>query len=169
MINENIHFNEVLLIGSDGSQLGVMSSTQALDIAREQGYDLVCVAPQAKTPVCRLIDYQKYRFEQQKRARLAKKNQTIISIKEIRLSPVIGDNDFERLLKQGIEFLEAGNKLKVTLSFSGRARMLGSGDPAIFEVMERYIAKVGDIATVESKPTLEGRNMSAMLALKKKK
>ena len=114
------------------------------------------------------MDYQKYRYEQQKRARLAKKNQTIISIKEIWLTPVISQNDFETKLKAGIKFLEQGNKLKVSLRFNKRARMLNGGEPNI-EVIEHYIESVSEIANVDSKPTLEGRNVVAVLSAKKDK
>ncbi len=168
LINENIKAEQVLVISKDGESLGVKPIQEALNIASDAGLDLVCVAPQAKTPVCRLIDYQKYKYEQQKRARLAKKNQTIVCVKEIRLSPVISANDFETKLRAGIKFLSQGNKLKVTLNFNRRARMLNSGDPNL-EVIERYIDKVSDIATVESKPALEGRNVIAVLAAKKEK
>lgn len=158
----------VLVIDENGQQLGEKDLDEALDLAEEAGYDLVCVAPNAKVPVCKFMDYKKFRFEQQKRARVAKKNQTVILVKEVRLTPVISDNDFETKLKAGIKFLEQGNKLKVTLKFVRRERMLNYGDPNI-EVMNRYIERLQDIATVESKPVLEGKNVTAMLAKKKAK
>lgn len=158
----------MLVIDNVGESLGVKPIQEALRLASEKGFDLVCVAPQAKPPVCRLIDYQKFKYEQQKKARLAKKNQTIVCVKEIRLTPVISSNDFDTKLRAGIKFLEQGNKLKVTLTFNRRARMLNSGDPNI-EVILNYIEKVSDIATIESKPTLEGRNVIAVLAAKKEK
>ncbi len=158
----------MLLIDNEGNSLGVKPISEALELAEAKGFDLVCVAPQAPKPVCRMIDYQKYRYEQQKRARMAKKNQTIISIKEVRLTPVISQNDFDTKLRAGIKFLEQGNKLKVTLTFNRRARMLNGGEPNI-EVIERFIEKVSDIANVESKPALEGRNVTAVLSAKKEK
>lgn len=168
LLNENIRFPQVLLIDANGQQLGIKSSTEALEIAMEQGYDLLCVAPNAKTPVCKLVDYKKFKYEQQKNARLARKNQTVIVTKEIVLSPVIGTGDFDTKLKQGLKFLNEGNRLKVTLSFKKRGRLLNGGDPNI-EVIEKYIESIGDIATVESKPSLEGRNVIAVLAAKKVK
>jgi len=157
-----------LLIDNEGQTLGVMPTSEALSIAYEKGFDSVCVAPQAQNPVCKLIDYQKYRYEQQKRARLAKKNQTVVEVKGIRLTPVISQNDFDTKLKAGIKFLEQGDKLKVTLTFNKRARMLNGGDPDL-EVINRYIEKLSDMSTVESKPILEGRNVNAILAPKKEK
>ena len=168
LVNENITAKVVLVIDENGQQLGEKDLDEALDLAEEAGYDLVCVAPNAKVPVCKFMDYKKFRFEQQKRARVAKKNQTVILVKEVRLTPVISDNDFETKLKAGIKFLEQGNKLKVTLKFVRRERMLNYGDPNI-EVMNRYIERLQDIATVESKPVLEGKNVTAMLAKKKAK
>ena len=167
-MNENITAKVVFVIDENGQQLGEKDLDEALDLAEEAGYDLVCVAPNAKVPVCKFMDYKKFRFEQQKRARVAKKNQTVILVKEVRLTPVISDNDFETKLKAGIKFLEQGNKLKVTLKFVRRERMLNYGDPNI-EVMNRYIERLQDIATVESKPVLEGKNVTAMLAKKKAK
>ena len=168
LINENIKAEQVLLIDNSGEQLGVKAIGEAIAIAESSGFDLVCGAPNAKVPVCRLIDYKKFKYNQQKNARLAKKNQTVISVKEIRLTPVISSNDFETKLRAGIKFLEQGNKLKVALTFNKRARMLNGGEPNI-EVIQKYIEKVGDIAVVESKPTLEGRNVIAILAAKKEK
>ncbi|MBQ7277154.1 MAG: translation initiation factor IF-3 [Bacilli bacterium] len=168
LVNENITAEVVLVIDENGQQLGEKSLDEALDLAEEAGYDLVCVAPNAKVPVCKFMDYRKFRYEQQKRARVAKKNQTVILVKEVRLTPVISDNDFETKLKAGVKFLEQGNKLKVTLKFVRRERMLNYGDPNI-EVMNRYIERLQDIAVVESKPVLEGKNVTAMLAKKKAK
>jgi translation initiation factor IF-3 len=168
LLNENVRFSQVLLIDESSNQLGVMSSSEALQIARERGFDLLCVAPLAKTPVCKLVDYKKLKFEQQKNARLAKKKQTVVVTKEIVLSPVIGSGDFDTKLKQGMKFLNEGNRLKVTLSFKKRGRLLNGGDPNI-EVIERYIESIGELATIESKPSLEGRNVIAVLAAKKQK
>jgi len=167
LVNENIKADTVLVIDDNGVQLGEKKLVEALNLAEEAGFDLVCVAPNAKPPVCKFMDFRKFRYEQQKKARVAKKNQTVVSVKEIRLTPVISDNDFDTKLKAGIKFLEQGNKLKVTLTFVRRARMLNLGDPNI-EVINRYIDKLAEIATVESKPVLEGKNVTAMLAKKKK-
>ena len=116
-LNEEILDNEVRLIGDDGTQLGIMSAVAALEIATEKGLDLVKISPNAVPPVCRLMDYGKYRFEQAKREREAKKNQRIIEVKEIRMSPGIGDNDFNTKLRNGSKFLQDGDRLKVTIRF----------------------------------------------------
>ncbi|MDD3191716.1 MAG: translation initiation factor IF-3 [Bacilli bacterium] len=168
LVNENIEADVVLVIDENGTSLGEQSLQIAIKMAEARNLDLVCVAPNAKVPVCRFMDYSKYRYEMQRKAREAKKNQKIISIKEIRLTPVISSNDFETKLRNGMKFLEEGNKLKVTLTFNRRARMLNTGDPN-FSVLDNYIARTEEIATVEQKPTLEGRNMSALLAPKKEK
>ena len=168
LLNENIRFPQVLLIDQNGQQLGVKTSTEALQIAEEAGLDLLCVAAQAKVPVCKIVDYKKLKYEQQKNARLARKNQTVIVTKEVVISPVIGSGDFDTKLKQAIKFLNEGNRLKVTLSFRKRGRLLNGGDPNI-EVIEKFIESIGDIATVESKPSLEGRNVIAVLSAKKQK
>ena len=168
MINDSIQAEKVLVISDTGEQLGQMDLEDALKVADERGFDLVCVAPNAPKPVCRMMDYSKFRYEQQKRARVAKKNQTIISVKEVWLTPVIGQNDFDTKLKTGIKFLQQGNKLKVTLRFNKRARMLNMGDPDI-QVLLKYIEATQDIATVENKPTLEGKSVSMILVAKKEK
>ncbi len=168
LVNDNIKAEQVLVVDDSGNQLGVMKIQEALKVAEEQNYDLVCVAPNATTPVCRLMDYSKYRYEQQKKARVAKKNQTIICVKEVWLTPVISSNDFETKLKQGVKFLQQGNKLKVVLRFNRRLRLLNMGDPDI-QVLQKYIDATSDIATVESKPTLDGKSVSATLAPKKEK
>lgn len=135
-------------------------------MAEQAGLDLVCVAPNAKVPVVRFMDYSKFRYEQQKKARESKKNQKIITIKEIWLTPVISGNDFDTKLRSGRKFLEEGNKLKVTLRFGRRMRMLsGETDPK--EMLIKYMNLTEDIAVVESKPALDGRNMSLLLAPKK--
>ncbi|MFA6661930.1 MAG: translation initiation factor IF-3 [Bacilli bacterium] len=166
LINEKIRASKVLLIGDDGEKLGVKPINEALQMAYGSGLDLVCVAPNAKTPVCRLMDYNKFRYEQQKRARVAKKNQTIVSIKEIQVSPVISENDFNTKVKAGIKFLEKGNKLKVVLSFRRRARMLNGGHPNM-DMIYKYMDAVKEYATVENQPKLEGRNVVAMMIAKK--
>ena len=168
LVNEEITASIVLVVDNEGKMLGEMSVAEGIKLAEAKGLDLVCVAPNAPKPVCRMMDYSKFRYEQQKRARVAKKNQTIISVKEVWLTPVIGQNDFDTKLKTGIKFLQQGNKLKVTLRFNKRARMLNMGDPDI-QVLTKYIEATADIATVENKPTLEGKSVSMILVAKKEK
>ena len=168
LVNEEITASVVLVVDNEGKMLGEMSVAEGIKLAEAKGLDLVCVAPNAPKPVCRMMDYRKFRYEQQKRARVAKKNQTIISVKEVWLTPVIGQNDFDTKLKTGIKFLQQGNKLKVTLRFNKRARMLNMGDPDI-QVLTKYIEATADIATVENKPTLEGKSVSMILVAKKEK
>ena len=168
LVNEEITASVVLVVDDEGNKLGEMSVQEGIKLAEEKGLDLVCVAPNAPKPVCRMMDYRKFRYEQQKRARVAKKNQTTVSVKEVWLTPVISTNDFETKLKTGIKFLQQGNKLKVTLRFNKRARMLNMGDPDI-QVLTRFIKATQDFATVENKPTLEGKSVSMILVAKKEK
>lgn len=166
LVNENIKSISVLVIDESGNSLGEHKTADAIKMAETRNFDLVCVAPNAKVPVCRFMDYSKYRYEMQRKAREAKKNQKIVLVKEIRLTPVISGNDFETKLRNGIKFLKEGNKVKVTLTFNRRARMLNMGNPD-FSILEKYIERTAEIATIESKPTLEGRNMSMILVPKK--
>ena len=168
LVNEEIIASVILVVDDEGKMLGEMSVAEGIKLAEAKGLDLVCVAPNAPKPVCRMMDYSKFRYEQQKRARIAKKNQTIVTVKEVWLTPVISTNDFETKLKTGIKFLQQGNKLKVTLRFNKRARMLNMGDPDI-QVLTKYIEATADIATVENKPTLEGKSVSMILVAKKEK
>ena len=168
LVNEEITASIVLVVDNEGKMLGEMSVVEGIQLAEAKGLDLVCVAPNAPKPVCRMMDYRKFRYEQQKRARVAKKNQTIISVKEVWLTPVIGQNDFDTKLKTGIKFLQQGNKLKVTLRFNKRARMLNMGNPDI-QVLTKYIEATQEFATVENKPTLEGKSVSMILVAKKEK
>lgn len=168
LVNENIRAERVLVIDEDGTSLGIKNLSEAIKMATSKNLDLVCVAPNAKTPVTRFMDYSKYRYEMQRRAREAKKNQKVVNIKEIRLSPVISGNDFETKVKNGIRFLEDGDKLKVALTFNRRMRMLYQGDPDI-SVLEKFITRTVDIANVEQAPTREGRNISMILVPKKDK
>ena len=159
-INEAIRDREVRLIGADGSQLGVMSGREALRLAQEQDLDLVKIAPQAQPPVCKILDYGKYRFEQQKREKEAKKNQKVIEIKEIRLSLNIDTNDFNTKVNQAEKFLKAGHKIKVSIRFRGREMAhtnLG------LEVEKRFADALPD-AQVDKAPKLEGRSMQMFLA-----
>lgn len=168
LVNEEIVAAVVLVVDNEGTMLGEMSVAEGIKLAEAKGLDLVCVAPNAPKPVCRMMDYSKFRYEQQKRARVAKKNQTVVTVKEVWLTPVISSNDFETKLKTGIKFLQQGNKLKVTLRFNKRARMLNMGDPDI-QVLTKFIEATQDIATVENKPTLEGKSVSMILVAKKEK
>ena len=161
MINEQIRDREVRVISESGEQLGIMSSQAALEKAGELEVDLVMISPQAKPPVCKLMDYGKYRFEQAKKEKEARKNQHVIEIKEIRMSPGIGDNDFNTKLKNGQKFLQDGNRLKVTIRFRGREMAHTSiGE----ELLTRFAGECDQIATMDKNPKLEGRNMSMFLS-----
>lgn len=160
-VNEKIRAREVRLIDSNGDQLGVKTRQEALEIAQTRNLDLVLVATNAKPPVCRIMDYGKYRYEQQKKEKEARKKQKIINIKEVRFTPGIGDHDFETKVKNAKKFLEKGDKLKASVRFRGRAithKELGQ------EVLTRLAEELKDVATIESKPKMEGRNMFMMLA-----
>ncbi|MCA1009894.1 MULTISPECIES: translation initiation factor IF-3 [Halobacillus] len=160
-VNEKIRAREVRLIDVNGEQLGVKSRNEALDIAANANLDLVMVAPNAKPPVCRVMDYGKYRFEQQKKEKEARKKQTIIKVKEIRLSPNIEEHDFNTKLRNARKFLSKGDKVKASVRFRGRAithKELGQN------VLERVAEECKDIAQVETKPKMEGRSMFLMLA-----
>ena len=164
-INEEIRDAEVRLISETGEQLGIMSTEAAMDIAVERDLDLVKIAPNSKPPVCKLMDYGKYRFEQSKREKEAKKNQHVVEIKEIRMSPGIGDNDFNTKLRAGQKFLSEGNRLKVTIRFRGREMAhtnLGE------QLLKDFAAKCADVANMDKNPKLEGRNMSMFLSPKQK-
>lgn len=154
-INEAIRDREVRLIGADGSQLGVMSAREAQRLADEKNLDLVKIAPQAQPPVCKILDYGKYRFEQQKKEKENKKNQKVVEIKEIRLSLNIDIADFNTKVNQAKKFLAAGHKLKVSIRFRGREMAhtnLG------LEVHKRFAAALPE-AVVDKPPKLEGRSM----------
>ena len=163
LINEEIRDREVRLIGADGEQLGIMLVKEALHIAIEKDLDLVKIAPQAKPPVCRIMDYGKYRFEQAKREKEARKNQKVIDVKEIRLSLNIDTNDFNTKVNHAVKFLKAGNKVKVSLRFRGREMAhteLGK------ESMARFLEACSEYATVAKEPKLEGRSMVMFLSAK---
>ena len=160
-VNESIRAKEVRLIDANGDQLGVKSRDEALEIARTRNLDLVLVAPNAKPPVCRIMDYGKYRYEQQKREKEARKKQRVINIKEVRFTPVIGDHDFNTKLRHTRRFIENGDKVKASVRFRGRAithKDLGR------EVLERLAEEVKDVAIVETKAKMEGRQMFMVLA-----
>lgn len=155
-----------MVVNEKGESLGVKPIDIARRMAEEVNLDLVCVAPNAKIPVCRFMDYSKFRYEQQRKARESRKNQKIVTLKEIWVSPVISANDFETKLKNGRRFLSEGNKLKITLRFVRRMRML-SNENDYMQILNNFIERTQDIAYVESRPSLEGRNMSVILSPKK--
>ena len=165
-INEEITDKEVRLIGNDGEQLGIVSAAQAQKLAAERNLDLVKIAPQAKPPVCKIMDYGKYRFEQSKREKEAKKNQRVIEIKEIRLSPNIDVHDFDTKVGHARKFLSAGNKTKVSIRFRGRE--MTHTDLGL-TIMAQFAEKCADIASVEKPAKLEGRQMLMFLAPKSAK
>ncbi|MBS4749833.1 translation initiation factor IF-3 [Granulicatella sp. zg-ZJ] len=163
MVNDGIRAKELRVIDGQGEQLGVMTRTQALKLAEDANLDLVLVSPNAVPPVARVMDYGKYRFEQQKREREARKNQKVVTIKEVRLSPTIDENDFQTKLRSGRKFLEKGDKVKVSIRFKGRAithKEIGQ------RVLEKYAEETADIAAIESRPKMDGRSMFLMLAPK---
>ena len=155
MINEQIRDREVRLIGANGEQLGIMSARDAMKIAREAELDLVKVAPTAKPPVCKIIDYGKYKYEMARKEKEAKKRQKIIEIKEVRLSPNIDDNDLNTKISAARKFIGKGDKVKVTLRFHGR------------QILDVFAEKMSDIAVVEKAPKLEGRQMLMFLTEKR--
>jgi len=162
-INEEIRDKEVRVITDDGEQLGIMSAKQALDAAVYRNLDLVKIAPQAQPPVCKIMDYGKYRFEQQKREKEARKNQKIIEIKEVQLSLNIDTHDFETKANHARRFLQAGNKVKVSIRFRGRE--MAHPERGI-EIMQRFAEMCSEYCTVEKEAKLEGRNMLMFLAAK---
>lgn len=166
MVNDGIRAREVRLIGQDGEQLGVKSKAEALKIAEQANLDVVLVAPGAKPPVARIMDYGKYRFEEQKKKREARKKQKVINIKEVRLSPTIDVNDFNTKLRNARKFLEKGDKVKASIRFKGRAithKEIGQ------KVLERLAEETADIANVEQKAKMDGRSMFLVLSPKNEK
>jgi len=162
-INEEIIDKEVRLIGDDGEQLGIMSAEEALKIAAERDLDLVKIASSSNPPVCKIMDYGKFRFEQAKKEKEAKKNQRVIEVKEIRMSPGIDTNDFNTKLKNAQKFLADGDRVKVSVRFRGREM----AHTEIGEVLLRSFAeKCTEIANLDKQPKLEGRNMAMFLSPK---
>ena len=164
MINEQIRDREVRLIGEDGQQLGIMSSREAMKIAREAELDLVKIAPQAKPPVCKIIDYGKYRYELARKEKEAKKKQKTIEVKEVRLSPNIDSNDLNTKIASARKFIEKGNKVKVTLRFRGRemAHVQSSR-----HILDEFAKALEDIALVDKPAKMEGRSMAMFLTEKR--
>ena len=163
-INEQIRDNEIRVVSADGEQLGVMSAKEAQDIAYEKGMDLVKIAPQAKPPVCKIIDYGKYKYEQTRKEKEAKKKQKTVEIKEVRLSPNIDTNDLNTKVNNAKKFISKGNKVKVTLRFRGREMAHVQQSK---HILDDFAKQLEDVATVEKAAKLEGRNMSMVLAEKR--
>ena len=164
MINEQIRDREVRLIGEHGEQLGIMSAKEAMFKAQEAGLDLVKIAPQAKPPVCKIIDYGKYRYELSRKEKEAKKKQKTIEIKEVRLSPNIDENDLNTKMNNARKFLEKGNKVKVTLRFRGREMAHMSKTKYI---LDDFAEKLADIAAVDKPAKVEGRSIVLFLSAKR--
>lgn len=163
LVNENIRAREVRLIGPKGDQLGIRSLRDALQLARESNLDLVNVAPNARPPVCRVMDYGKYRYEQSKREKEARKKQKVISLKEVRLSSTIEEHDFQTKLRNAKKFIKAGDKVKCSIRFRGREithQDIGR------EILGRIAEELKDEAEVERRPKLEGRSMIMILVPK---
>lgn len=161
MINEEIRDREVRVIDQNGEQMGVMSIGAALSLAEERQLDLVKIAPGARPPVCKLMDYGKYRFEQSKRDREIRKNQKVITIKEVHLSATIDVHDMEVKTRQAQKFLADGNKIKVSIRFRGR--QITHSEIGL-EVMNQFASAIADVGVVERKPLTEGRNMTMIVA-----
>ncbi|MCD7919769.1 MAG: translation initiation factor IF-3 [Clostridiales bacterium] len=160
-INEEIREKEVRLISATGQQMGIMSSRAAYDEAQKAGMDLVMISPKATPPVCKIMDYGKFRFEQQKREKEAKKNQHVVEIKEIRMSPGIDVGDFNTKLRNAAKFLAEGNRVKVTVRFRGREMAhtdIGEN------LLLRFAEESSEVAVMDKKPILDGRHMSMMLS-----
>ena len=164
MINEQIRDKEIRLIGESGEQLGIMSSREALKLAEEAGLDLVKIAPTAKPPVCKIVDYGKYRYELARKEKDAKRKQKVIEVKEIRMSPNIDTNDLNTKVGAARKFLEKGNRVKVTLRFRGREMAHMSTSK---HILDDFAQMLSDIAVVEKMPKVEGRSMIMFLTVKR--
>ena len=163
-INEQIGDKEIRLIGESGEQLGIMSSREALKLAEEAGLDLVKIAPTAKPPVCKIVDYGKYRYELARKEKDAKRKQKVIEVKEIRMSPNIDTNDLNTKVGAARKFLEKGNRVKVTLRFRGREMAHMSTSK---HILDDFAQMLSDIAVVEKMPKVEGRSMIMFLTVKR--
>ena len=163
LINDEIREKEVRLIDSDGSQLGIFAIADAMNKAESKGLDLVLIAPQAKPPACKIMDYGKYKFEQGKREKEARKNQRVVNIKEVRITPSIDVHDFNTKVNQTVKFLKSGDKVKVTVRFRGRElhhTQLG------MDLLGKFAEAITESGTVEKAAKLEGRNMTMVVAPK---
>ena len=163
MINGQIRDKEVRLIANDGEQLGVMSAREAQKLADEAGLDLVKISPKAKPPVCKIIDYGKYKYEQTRKEKLAKKKQKVIDVKEVRMSPNIDTNDLNTKINHAKKFLAKGARVKVTLRFRGRELAHVNASKYI---LDDFAKALEDVATIDKKPNFEGRSMTMFLAPK---
>ena len=164
MINEQIRDREIRLIGEDGEQLGIMSARDAMKLAREANLDLVKIAPTAKPPVCKIIDYGKYRYEQARKEKEARKKQKTIEVKEVRLSPNIDTNDLNTKVNQARKFVSSGNKVKVAVRFRGRELAHTAVGKTI---LEDFAQKLSDIAVIDKPAKLEGKSMVMFLVEKR--
>ena len=164
MINEQIRDREIRLIGEDGEQLGIMSAREAMKIAQEAELDLVKIAPAAKPPVCKIIDYGKYKYEQARKEKEAKKKQKTVEVKEVRLSPNIDTNDLNTKINNAKNFISKGNKVKVTLRFRGREMAHVQQSK---HILDDFAETLADVAVVEKPAKMEGRAMSMVLAEKR--
>ena len=163
-MNEQIRDKEVRLIGENGEQLGIMSSKEAQKLAREAELDLVKIAPMAKPPVCKIIDYGKYRYEQARKEKEAKKKQKVIEIKEVRLSPNIEENDLNTKVSAARKFIQKGNKVKITLRFRGREMSHMNNSR---HILEEFAEKLSDTAVVDKPSKVEGRSLVMFLSEKR--
>lgn len=161
LINENIKAKQVRLIDANNENRGIVSIKEALAIAEEEGLDLIEISPQANPPVCKVLDYGKYRYEQQKKKNEAKRNQKVVEIKELKLRPVIETHDYEVKMKQAKKFLEQGNKVKFTMRFKGRE--LSANDMGK-QIMSQIVEDLDNCAKVDSEMKLEGRQMMMILS-----
>ena len=164
MINEQIRCKEVRVIGEEGQQLGVMASRDALNMAKDAGVDLVMVSPSANPPVCRIVDYGKFKYEQLRKEKEAKKKQKTVEVKEVRLSPNIDVNDLNTKCNAARKFLEKGNKVKVTLRFRGREMAHIESSK---HILSDFAERLSDVAVVEKAPKMEGRSMMMFLTEKR--
>ena len=161
MINEEIKFKEVRVVGPEGEAVGIMSSDAALKLAYDQGYDLVLMAAQAQPPVCRIMDYGKYRFDRDKKEKEAKKKQQTVELKEIQLSCRIDTHDYETKMNQAKKFLASGNKVRVVMKFRGRemSHMAIGRD-----ILEKFLEDTKEVGSCDKKPVLDGRFMSMVIS-----
>lgn len=164
LVNEQIGSKDIRVIGEDGTQMGVMNSEVALNMAYEAGLDLIEISPNANPAVCKIADFGKYKYESLKREKEAKKNQKVIEVKEIRLSPNIDDNDFMTKVNTARKFLLKGNKVKLTIKFRGREVIYVNNSHTL---LNRFISELSDISFVEKQSKLEGKNLSLILAVQK--
>jgi len=165
-INDEITDKEVRMIDEDGAQLGIMSSEDAMKIAIEKDLDLVKIAPTSNPPVCRIMDYGKYRYEQAKRVKEVRRHQHVVEVKEIRMSPSIGINDFNVKLRNGLKFLKEGDRLKVTVRFRGREMAhTDIGE----KLLKQFAEQCAELGNVDKNPKLDGRHMSMYLTPKQAK